>query len=280
MNGQAKTQMQSECAQNAKVPTGTENGKSSLRQTVFVCKECGENFTTKKACKSRVPVYCSWSCYMKSVTKYAGMTFTCEQCGIDFKTDSAYRGRVPKYCSRRCCGNSKKDRMINGTHFGQIPWNKGQKLSAEIRKALSEGRKKSPKCKGINLYNWKGGDATFKERSKVYQNERRAKIVDGGKLNILFLRNLLVAHKGLCFYCEKPLTDYRCLEHLTPLSRGGKNQQFNLVYSCKSCNSTKRQKTLEDFAIETGRIWLLDKWESIFAYAYGKTQEAQCNTAN
>lgn len=68
-------------------------------------------------------------------------------------------------------------------------------------------------------------------------------------------------------------------EHLTPLSRGGKNKQFNLVYSCKSCNSTKRQKTLEDFAIETGRIWLLDKWESIFAYAYGKTQEAECNTA-
>lgn len=42
---------------------GTE--KVNHRQTVFTCRECGISFKTKKACKSRVPVYCSWSCYMK-----------------------------------------------------------------------------------------------------------------------------------------------------------------------------------------------------------------------
>jgi 5-methylcytosine-specific restriction endonuclease McrA len=169
-----------------------------------------------------------------------------------------------KYCSKKCYGAALR----------------GHVLSDEHKKALSDGRKNSSKCKGHNLYNWKGGESTFKDRSKIYQNERRAKVIGGGKLDGLFLRNLLNAHQGLCFYCEQPLTDYRCLEHLTPLSRGGKNQQFNLVYSCKSCNSTKRQKTLEDFAIETGRIWLVDKWEKIFLYAYGKTQEERCNTAN
>lgn len=274
MNGQVKTQKESGSVLNASLPIGIGSEKVNLRQAVFTCKECGIVFKTKKACKSRMPVYCSWSCYLKSVTKYAGMTFICEQCGIDFKTDSAYRGRIPKYCSRRCCGNSKKRRMVNGVHYGQIPWNKGQILSDTHRQALSEGRKNSPKCKGPNLYNWRGGEATFKERSTVYRNDRRAMENSGGALDPVFLRYLREAHKGLCFYCERPLTDYRCLEHLTPLSRGGKNQPFNLVYSCKSCNSRKRQMSLEDYAIINGKIWLVDKWEDIFIYAYSRTQEA------
>ena len=76
----------------------------------YACKGCGIEFTSRKACKSRIPAYCSMDCYLRAVTKYAGMTFTCEQCGIDFKTDSAYRGRTPKYCSRRCCGDAATER--------------------------------------------------------------------------------------------------------------------------------------------------------------------------
>jgi 5-methylcytosine-specific restriction endonuclease McrA len=241
------------------------------RRMIYACKECGTEFTTKKACKSRTPVYCSVACYLKAVTKYAGATFTCQQCGIDFKTDSAYRGRIPKYCSIRCFGESKK---------GSVPWNAGMIMPDTHRKAMSEGRKKSPKCKGPNLYNWRGGEATFKDRSRVYQNNRRARETSGGPLNPVFLQHLWDAHKGLCFYCEKPLTEYRCLEHLTPLTRGGNNKPFNLVYSCKSCNSKKRQMSLEDYAITSGRIWLVDKWEDVFIHAYGQTTEARCNTAN
>lgn len=234
-------------------------------KTVYTCKECGIEFQSKKACKSRVPIYCSWSCYMKSVTKYAGMVFICKQCGVEFKTDSAYHGHIPKYCSQRCCGDAAKGKPV---------WNSGLTMTDIHKKALSDGRKNSPKCKGPKLYNWKGGEATFRERTRAYQNNRRARFLGGGKLDPLFLNNLWIAHRGLCFYCEQPLTDYKCLEHLTPLSRGGTNQLFNLVYSCKSCNSKKRQKTLEDFAIATGRIWLVDKWEYIFTGVYGKQQEA------
>ena len=240
-------------------------------EKIFTCEYCGIGFHSKKACATRTPKYCSMNCYLAAVSKYAGIVFICECCGKEFKTDSAYIGHIPKYCSRHCCGQAAR---------GRTAWNSGQTLSDKHREALSEGRKVSLKCKGYNLYNWKGGESTFVERTKIYQNNRRARFLGGGKLDTAFLHHLLIAHKGLCFYCEQPLEDYHCLEHLTPLSRGGKNQQYNLVYSCKSCNSTKRQKTLEDFAIETGRIWLLDKWEDIFIYTYGHTQEARCNTAN
>ena len=245
--------------------------KLKLSQTVFVCKKCGVEFKKKKVYKAHIPIYCSWSCYIESVSKYAGMIFTCQYCGKEFQTDDAYSGHIPKYCSIGCCGEAAK---------GRPAWNRGLALSDAHRKYLSEGRKNSPKCKGPNLYNWKGGDATFQERTKIYQNNRRARFMGGGKLDTLFLRHLWDAHQRLCFYCERPLTNYRCLEHLTPLSRGGKNQPFNLVYACKSCNSKKRQMALEDYAITNGKIWLVDKWEKIFIYAYGQTQEARCNIAS
>jgi 5-methylcytosine-specific restriction endonuclease McrA len=280
MNGQVKTQGPSGFVQSARVPTGTKNGKSSHSKTVFICKECGKEFTTKKACKSRIPVYCAWACYMKSVTEYAGMAFTCEYCGNDFKTDKAYRGRTPKYCSLKCFRAHTVGKSITGTMRHIVPWNKGKQLSPAIRLSLSEARKNSPKCKGPNLYNWRGGAATFRERSRVYQNNRRARFINGGTLDETFLDNLWKAHRGVCFYCEQPLTNYRCLEHLTPLSRGGKNQPYNLVYACKSCNSKKRQTPFEDYAIKTGKIYLIDKWEDIFIYAYSRTREEICNTAS
>ncbi len=208
---------------------------------------------------------------MKSVTKYKNKIFVYDNCGRKFKTRNAYHNYIPKYCSRECYGESNRGKKV---------WNSGLTLSDTHRKALSDGRKNSPKCKGPKLYNWKGGDATFRDRSKIYQNERRAKIIGGGKIDPIFLSHLWEAHNGCCFYCEHPLLDYKCLEHLTPLSKGGKNQPFNLVYSCKSCNSKKRQKSLEDYAIMNGKIWLIDKWEDIFIEAYRGIQEAQCNTAN
>jgi len=229
----------------SEIKLNPDNPKINYRQSVFICKTCGDKFKSVKACKTRTPIYCSSKCFGESIKKYK----TCQYCGSKFADWTR-----DKYCSREC----------------RIDASRGVSLSEDHRKALSEGRKNSTKCKGPKLYNWKGGNDTFKKRSKVYQNNRRARLLGGGKLNPIFLNNLWIAHRGLCFYCGQPLIEYRGLEHLTPLSRGGKNQIYNLVYSCKSCNSKKRQKTLEDFAIATGRIWLVDKWEDIFIEAYGK----------
>ncbi len=51
---------------------------------------------------------------------------------------------------------------------------------------------------------------------------------------------------GRCAYCgrEEKLE----IEHMTPLSRGGKHEIGNIVPACKPCNSSKRSKTAEEFA--------------------------------
>jgi 5-methylcytosine-specific restriction enzyme A len=47
--------------------------------------------------------------------------------------------------------------------------------------------------------------------------------------------------KGICYYCgrvtaPKELT----MDHIVPISRGGKSTKGNVVTACKECNNTKK----------------------------------------
>ena len=47
--------------------------------------------------------------------------------------------------------------------------------------------------------------------------------------------------KGLCYYCNervgrKSLT----MDHVVPISRGGKSKKGNIVPACKECNNKKK----------------------------------------
>ena len=47
---------------------------------------------------------------------------------------------------------------------------------------------------------------------------------------------------GICHYCENNfIPSELTMDHVIPLSRGGKSQKFNLVPCCKECNTKKRQ---------------------------------------
>src|SRR5258708_1534734 len=58
------------------------------------------------------------------------------------------------------------------------------------------------------------------------------------------LRQAIHAREGgLCFYCLRRLTPMvRCLDHVVPRVRGGRNGYCNLVSSCAECNSQKRER--------------------------------------
>jgi hypothetical protein len=53
---------------------------------------------------------------------------------------------------------------------------------------------------------------------------------------------------GLCFYCRKRLTPVvKCLDHVVPRVRSGRNSYRNLVSCCLECNSQKGQQPAPDF---------------------------------
>lgn len=74
------------------------------------------------------------------------------------------------------------------------------------------------------------------------KTSRRAKTVPSA-------RQLLAKTGGVCFYCGarlNPAVNYT-VDHIVPQVNGGDDALDNLVPACRSCNSTKGSKDIEQF---------------------------------
>jgi len=48
--------------------------------------------------------------------------------------------------------------------------------------------------------------------------------------------------KGICHYCKKPTSPRELtMDHIVPVSRGGRSTKGNVVPACKECNNKKKQ---------------------------------------
>jgi len=48
--------------------------------------------------------------------------------------------------------------------------------------------------------------------------------------------------KGICYYCGRPAAPKDLtMDHIVPISRGGKTTKSNVVPACKECNNNKKQ---------------------------------------
>lgn len=64
------------------------------------------------------------------------------------------------------------------------------------------------------------------------------------------------------------LRQWASVDHLTPVSRGGTDEEENLVTACRRCNSLKKDRTLEEF-----RAWRSHTHNG-YGIAADKLQEA------
>ena len=47
--------------------------------------------------------------------------------------------------------------------------------------------------------------------------------------------------KGVCYYCSRKTPPKELtMDHIVPISRGGKSTKGNVVVSCKECNNAKK----------------------------------------
>lgn len=56
-----------------------------------------------------------------------------------------------------------------------------------------------------------------------------------------------------CSYCHNPAQGLPDPEHVTPLSRGGRNDMSNIVAACRSCNADKGDLTLTEWRADRER---------------------------
>ena len=76
---------------------------------------------------------------------------------------------------------------------------------------------------------------------------------------------LLEIHGSLCFYCQKEPA--MCIDHIIPVSYGGKNDFNNLVPACAHCNMIVSDNVFSD-------VWSKQQW--ILAHRKKKLTHALC----
>jgi len=70
-----------------------------------------------------------------------------------------------------------------------------------------------------------------------------------GNLHWRDVRDLYLQSDGVCAYCKRRVGIANLsLDHVYPLNLGGSNTIENCVLCCRSCNSLKSNKTLEQIA--------------------------------
>jgi 5-methylcytosine-specific restriction endonuclease McrA len=120
---------------------------------------------------------------------------------------------------------------------------KARTRGAKWAKENPEKRKASSKASSAKWYR------LYPEKDAVKSNRRRAAKYANTPISELLTSTewlaILAEANGRCAYCDKvaKLT----LDHVIPLSRGGKHSKDNVVVACKHCNGSKGNKTLEEW---------------------------------
>ena len=81
------------------------------------------------------------------------------------------------------------------------------------------------------------------EKLANYANERRATLEANGVFAISKKELKKLYSATICFYC-KEATDEIQMDHVIPIKKGGRHSIGNLVSACRSCNQSKRDKTI------------------------------------
>ncbi|MDM8552993.1 HNH endonuclease [Desulfobacterales bacterium HSG2] len=61
--------------------------------------------------------------------------------------------------------------------------------------------------------------------------------------------------KGVCHYCGRPAPPKKLtMDHIVPMSRGGRSTKGNVVPACKECNTNKKHLLPMEWEVYLNRV--------------------------
>jgi 5-methylcytosine-specific restriction endonuclease McrA len=140
---------------------------------------------------------------------------------------------------------------------GKVKTSKAAWRAANIDKVKAyqiEWRKRNPDKIKANHVEWR--KKRNPDKKKIYtQNRRARKNNNGGNLSSNIVSVLFALQRGKCVVCKKSLKKVGFhLDHIIPLSKGGRNEDKNIQLTCPTCNMKKGGKDPIQFMQENGYL--------------------------
>lgn len=219
---------------------------------------------TKRCCECRQ--FLGADAFYKCSAKKDGLAAKCKDCDREYQR--YYRENNREYFRE----SSRKERAEK-PELNQARTRRWREKNAErkaaINKAWREANKGREAQTGKAWYEANRGRTLELTRAWYQNNKERksatnkrwrennpekirlnasARRVDGsGMRSVARLWDMYREQSGRCFYCEAALDGVFEVDHMTPVARGGNNEDSNLVLACFPCNRSKGTKTAEEF---------------------------------
>lgn len=120
-------------------------------------------------------------------------------------------------------------------------------------KGAANYRAKNPEKVAAAVAAW---SASNPEKRRINEHNRRSlKNINGGKLSSAIVSKLIKVQRNKCAICKAHIKKDEChIDHIVPLSRGGRNDDKNVQLTCPTCNIKKRDKDPIIFMQEMGYL--------------------------
>jgi hypothetical protein len=124
--------------------------------------------------------------------------------------------------------------------FGKIPWNKG---TIGVMKSWNKGQKGLQVAWNKKFYN---DDERKSARVFNQQNREARKKGNGGSYTLEQWNELIKKFDYMCLCCKRKQPEIKLtVDHILPISMGGRNSIENLQPLCFSCNARKNAKHID-----------------------------------
>lgn len=247
---------------------------STLKNQIRACKSCNKEFTPKYKDQK----YCSISCVGRSQIKW----YKCKQCNKEFRLTSGGKGIFcGRECSFRyisthkktpasalfyditcsICGSKFNSKRRSNKYCSDSCRREYNRIQAKqkftsVKETNQYIKKQCPECGRTFEVNYYSSISRFCSHScsekywgRVYKKQRKEqmKLAYVGPVNF---RQLYIRDKGICRICGEPVAYDKTpqdpmgatIDHIIPISKGGKHHMGNCQLAHRRCNSLKGDK--------------------------------------